>query len=79
MDESDLKVVARFSIPYKAYIAKGRLEAEGIAAFVFGDHAPQRGPAGIRLAVPKPQAERALQILEELPGLFEPPGLGKES
>jgi|GEM_PF-5864769 len=68
--EEKLVAVASFPLPYKAYLAKGRLEAEGIRAFLFDEFASYRGLGGWGLQVPVSQVVEARRILEEMPGLF---------
>ena len=68
--EEQLVAVASFPLPYKAHLAKGRLEAEGIRAVLFNDFASYRGLGGVGLRVPASQVVEARRILEEMPGLF---------
>jgi len=70
MDENRLVLVARFPTAYKAHIAKGRLEAKGLTAWVTDELAPRRGLVGVGLLVPASQAEEAKRILDTMPGLF---------
>ena len=69
---------AAFSLPIEAQLARGRLEAEGIPAFLSGDEAASvfsgiQGVAGqVRLHVAEADAERAASILAALgPGHSE--------
>ena len=62
--------VASFPLPYKAYLAQGRLEAEGIRVSLFTEFESYRGLGGWGLQVPASQAIEAQRILEEMPGLF---------
>lgn len=63
-------VVAEFDGPHEAYLAKGRLEAEGVEAWVAGEHlanlhAMFSDTAGlIRLQVSPEDVDRALGILD---------------
>ncbi len=68
--EPPLKIVATYSMPYQAHLAKSRLETEGISAFIRDEHlisidwlySPALG--GVKLEVPEGQWEEAKQILE---------------
>lgn len=74
MDDKELVLVARFPTAYKAHIAKGRLETEGLTAWVTDELAPRRGLVGVGLLVPASQADEAKRILDTMPGLFNFPG-----
>lgn len=66
-----LITISRYSFPYEAHIAKSRLDAEGIPAFVADEHTINmqwlysNALGGVRLQVPEPFAEAALDILNE--------------
>jgi hypothetical protein len=66
---SRLKMVARFRDPWEAHLARGRLEAEGIEAFVFDDQTVgvnwlYSGPlGGVRVVVPTESEAAALELL----------------
>jgi hypothetical protein len=66
-----LITVSRYSFPYEAHIAKSRLDAEGIPAFIADEHTINmqwlysNALGGVRLQVPEPFAETALNILNE--------------
>lgn len=69
MSGDDLVTVASFLNLVEADLAKSRLEAEGITVFLAGEQAAQAMPylfgamGGIRLLVPRAEAEAALRIL----------------
>lgn len=60
-----LVTVARYSLPSEAQIYRGRLEAEGIPAFIADDHIVNMqwlysdAIGGVRVQVPAPYEERA--------------------
>ena len=64
-----LKTVARFREPYKAHIARGKLEAEGIPAIVLDEHLVQidwlysQAIGGVKVQVPEEALKRAQEIL----------------
>lgn len=64
-----MEIIADFGSPIQAQLAKARLEAEGIPAFLLDENAiavnPFYSPAlgGVKLAVPKGDARRAREIL----------------
>lgn len=66
-----LITIARYSLPYEAHLAKSRLDAEGIPAFVADEHTIgmqwlySNALGGVRLQVPEPWAEEARCILAE--------------
>ena len=66
-----LITISRYSLPYEAHIAKSRLDAEGIPAFIADEHTinmqwlDSNAMGGVRLQVPEPYAEQALQVLNE--------------
>lgn len=68
---SDLVVVARFSFPHEAHIARGLLESEGIPAFVADEHTVNmqwlysNAMGGVRLAVPRMHAQKAHEVLND--------------
>jgi len=65
----DLVTIARFSHPTKAHIARAKLEAKGIWAFVADEHLIaanwlySNAVGGVKLQVSERNAERALEIL----------------
>ena len=66
-----LTTIARYSMPYEAQIAKVRLDAEGIPAFIADEHTINmqwiysNALGGVRLQVPESYAELAFQIIQE--------------
>ena len=64
-----LKTVASFRESYKAYIARGRLEAEGIPVVIVDEHLVQvnwmysQAIGGVKLQVPEEMLEQAREIL----------------
>ena len=62
--------IARYSFPYKAHIAKAKLESEGIVAFIADEHTINAqwiysdALGGVRLQVPAKDTELALKVLE---------------
>ncbi len=66
-----LTTVARYSFPYEAHIARGKLESEGIPAFVADEQTINMqwlysdALGGVRLQVPSAWAERARDVLDE--------------
>lgn len=62
-------IVASYTRPVEAHLARGRLEAEGIQAFVLDEQAitvnPFLAPAlgGVKVAVAAADASRAREIL----------------
>lgn len=69
-------VVATFARVYEAEIAKARLESAGIPAQVLGEHIGVFGPGwagmairGVRLAVPAPLLDEAVDVLGEADAL----------
>ena len=69
MDEEGMVVIASFGRPWEAHLAKARLEAEGIRAFLLDEQAisvnPFYSPAlgGVKLAVAAHDATRARELL----------------
>ena len=70
--------VATFSFPHEAHIAKLKLDAKGIPAFVADEHTINMqwlyssAIGGVKLQVPAPFAEQATQALaEDFSDLFE--------
>ncbi len=63
-------IVARFSVPTEAALAKNKLEAEGIAAYLEGEFSSGilagmvDGYGGIKLHVAESNVERAREILD---------------
>ncbi|USA42193.1 DUF2007 domain-containing protein [Spongiibacter taiwanensis] len=66
-----LTTVARFSFPYEAQIARARLDAEGIPAFVADEQTINmqwlfsNALGGVRLQVPSAYEARAREVLAE--------------
>jgi len=69
VSRQELVVIADFGGPMEAHLAKARLEAEGIQAFLLDENAvsvnPFYSPAlgGVKLAVAARDADRARKIL----------------
>lgn len=73
-----LVTVASFTNPLEAHIARGRLEAEGIQAFVAHEHHVwanwflSTALGGVKIQVSPPDAQRAAEILgDERTGRYE--------
>src|SRR5690606_2612794 len=68
---SDLAVIATYSFPYEAQLARSKLEAFDIPAFVLDEHTINMqwlysdALGGVKLAVPRSQIESALALLQE--------------
>jgi hypothetical protein len=66
-----LVTIARFSFPFEAQIAKSKLEAMGIPAFVADEHTINmdwlysNAMGGVRLQVLQEQAAAAIELLKE--------------
>lgn len=66
-----LVTISRYSLPYEAHLAKSRLDAEGIPAFIADEHTINmqwlysNALGGVRLQVPEAYAEDARRILDE--------------
>ncbi|MGM0952606.1 MAG: DUF2007 domain-containing protein [Pseudomonadota bacterium] len=66
-----LVTISRYSMPYEAHIARSRLDAEGIPAFVADEHTINmqwmysNALGGVRLQVPEPYVEAAIEVLAE--------------
>lgn len=89
----ELVTIARFTVGVEAHLAKGRLEAEGIPAFIADEHMASLDfvyssiIGGVRLRVRKVDAERAIELLNsELAeegatgdGEYASPGYGTEA
>ncbi len=66
-----LVTIASYSMPYEAHIAKSRLDSEGIPAFIADEHTINmqwlysNALGGVKLQVPEPYAEAAIEILQE--------------
>lgn len=64
-----LVTIASYSMPYEAHIAKSRLDSEGIPAFMADEHTINmqwlysNALGGVKLQVPEPYAEAAIEIL----------------
>lgn len=80
--ESRLVTIAAFNMPHQAHLAKARLEAEGIPAFIRDEHlvsmnaflSPALG--GVRVQVPEEFVAQAKEIIftdhsDELSQVFE--------
>ena len=69
VDEKGMVVIASFGRPWEAQLAKARLEAEGIRAFLLDEQVisvnPFYSPAlgGVKLAVAAQDAARARELL----------------
>jgi hypothetical protein len=77
-------LVASFSVPYQAELARNRLQAEGVPVLMVGEIAASTlgfiGPGGqVRLEVPEDQFEKARAILAECMGELEKPPPGWEA
>src|SRR5262245_3348058 len=77
-------LVASFSVPYQAELARNRLQAEGVPVLMAGEIAASTlgfiGPGGqIRLEVPESRFEKARAILAECLGELEKPPPGWEA
>lgn len=79
---SELAVIATYSFPHEAQLARSKLEAFDIPAFVLDEHTINMhwlysdAFGGVKLAVPRSEVENALQLLQEdaaLEELDEPP------
>jgi hypothetical protein len=68
---SDLVVVATYSFPHEAQLARSKLEAFDIPAFVLDEHTINMqwlysdALGGVKLAVPNSAVKRALELLQE--------------
>lgn len=68
---SDLVVIATYSFPHEAQLARSKLEAFDIPAFVLDEHTINMqwlysdALGGVKLAVPNSAVERALELLQE--------------
>ncbi|WP_026958774.1 DUF2007 domain-containing protein [Aliagarivorans taiwanensis] len=68
---SQLVVVARFSFPHEAHIARSMLESEGVPAFVADEHTVNmqwlysNAIGGVRLLAPTEHAKRAIELLQQ--------------
>jgi hypothetical protein len=68
----DLVVVARFIFPYQAHMLAGKLEAEGITAYVHGENFMTMNilyngmAGGVRVEVKQSDLEAANEILKEI-------------
>ena len=66
-----LTTIATYSFPYEAQISRGRLESEGIPAFIADEQTINmqwlysNALGGVRLQVPKAYVEQALKVLAE--------------
>jgi hypothetical protein len=66
-----LKTVAGFQESFGAYLARGKLESEGIPAVVIDEHTVQndwlysQAIGGVKVQVPEEDFERAVEILAE--------------
>ena len=62
--------VGSYTYPFEAHVARGRLEAEGIPAYVADEHTINMyslysvAMGGVRVQVPDEYAERARAILQ---------------
>ena len=68
---SELKSIASFSFPHEAHLAKSKLEASGIRAFIRDEHTItmnwfySNALGGVRLQVLESQMEEAIEVLKE--------------
>ena len=66
-----MKTVATFREAYQAYLAKGKLEAEGISSIVVDEYLVginwmySQAIGGVKVQVPEADYERATKILKE--------------
>lgn len=69
-----LVTICRYSFPYEAHVARALLESEGIPVFLADEHTINMqwlysdALGGVRLQVPEAFVERAVTLLQELPG-----------
>src|SRR5687768_16516652 len=69
--KTDLVPIAAFDSPLTANIARGRLEAEGISAFLANEHTVEtqwlwtNAIGGVKLLVPANEADRARAVLAD--------------
>lgn len=72
--KDQLITIASYPQPIEAHIAKGRLEAEGILCFLGDENIVSVHPfysnavGGVKLKVREAEAERAVEILEQIRG-----------
>jgi hypothetical protein len=72
-----LTLIATFSHPFEAHLAKGKLESEGIEAFIADENIVginwlySNLVGGVKLKVREEDKERALKILQEKVPLLE--------
>lgn len=65
-----LTTVARFDFPYEAQIARAKLEAAGLPAYVADEHTNNadwlysQALGGVRLQVPSSAVEQAIALLQ---------------
>lgn len=70
--ENEIKIIARFTYSAEAQIIKGRLEADGIEAFLKDEYTIDTDPlisnaiGGVKLAVWAEDEDRAREILESV-------------
>jgi len=68
----DLVVIARFIFPYQAHMLAGKLEAEGIQAFVHGENFMSMNilyngmAGGVRVEVKRSDLDAANEVLNQL-------------
>jgi len=82
-----LTIIATFSHPFEAHLAKGKLESEGVEAFIADENIVginwlySNLVGGVKLKVWEEDREEALKILDEKVPLLEliDGGLGEES
>ena len=82
-----LTIIASFSHPFEAHLAKGKLESEGIEAYIADENIVginwlySNLVGGVKLKVREDDRERALKSLEEKIPLLEllPGGLDQEA
>ncbi|MFC5271047.1 DUF2007 domain-containing protein [Adhaeribacter terreus] len=75
--QDELVTLAAYLMPVEAHILKGRLESEGIPAYVIGENFSTIYPfaaqltGGVKLKVAATDLERAKEILADKPFLSE--------
>jgi len=83
-DDLELVTVATFMYPAQAHVARGRLESEGIRAFVADENLITMNwlyantIGGVKLQVSAADADRARAILEQTPETFDDAAVDEE-
>lgn len=71
-NRNDLVVIGRFIFPYQAHLLAGKLEAEGIQAFVHGENLMNMNmlynglAGGVRVEVKQSDLEAAQEVLKQI-------------